>query len=72
MMEMEQNSVKRGYQEFKVNFDTIINAKAVVEEGDVRMEEQPRRSGARTKQTARRSAAPADLKNEMEIQRCQY
>ena len=54
---MEQNSVKRSYQEFKVNFDTIINAKALVEEGDVRMEEQPRRSGARTKQTARMSAA---------------
>ena len=57
MMEMEQNSVKRGYQEFKVNFDTIINAKAVVEEGDVRMEDQARRGGTRTKQTARRSTA---------------
>ena len=61
---MEQNSVKRSYQEFKVNFDTIINAKTVIEEGDVRMEEQPRRSGARTKQTARRSTAQMDRRME--------
>jgi len=48
-MEMEQNSIKRNYQDFKHNFDTIINAKAT--------EEEPRRQGARTKQTARMSSA---------------
>lgn len=28
MMELEDQSVKKDYQEFKHNFDTIINAKA--------------------------------------------
>lgn len=28
IMEMEQDSIKRNYQDFKYNFDTIINAKA--------------------------------------------
>jgi hypothetical protein len=50
IMEMEQNSIKRNYQDFKHNFDTIINAKATEEEPQ-------RRGGARTKQTARMSSA---------------
>jgi hypothetical protein len=47
---MKQNSIKRNYQDFKHNFDTIINAKATEEEPQ-------RRGGARTKQTARMSSA---------------
>ena len=45
---MEQKSIKKNYQEFKNNFDTIINAKAP---------EDDRPRGTRTKQTARKSTA---------------
>ena len=29
MLEMQQSCIKKNYQEFKNNFDTIINAKEV-------------------------------------------
>ena len=50
-MRMEEDSVKKNYQQFKQSFDTVINAKAEVE--------QPRGGGARTKQTARKSTSAA-------------
>ena len=51
MLEMQQSSIKKNYQEFKNNFDTIINAKA--------SEDDRPRGGTRTKQTARMSTSMA-------------
>ena len=59
IMEMEQNSIKRNYQEFKHNFDTIINAKET--------EEPKRTGGSRTKQTARMSSVSPSREQSMKL-----